>query len=190
MAQADELQDADKLMDEQNYAGAAELYQHLADANDIRALNRLAVMYWRGGTVDRDVDKALEYAIRIDQQSSNAHTQGFISMLYMSKSPSDDVASYIWLKKATQTENVPGLFYRLAKYYEGGVGIPVNYERAYIWYRMSTLSPEANMDKYNRQKIMVQIKLSEIESTLSDDKVRSASKLAERCFNHRLEECY
>lgn len=189
-AQADDLQDADKLMDEQNYTAAAAIYHRMADADDIRALNMLAIMYWRGAGVERSVDKALEYAIRVDQQASTAHSQGFISMLYMSKTPSDDAASYAWLKKATSTEVVPGLFFRLARYYESGTGVTENQEHAYVWYLMSMMSAEADLDKYKNQKRMAQTKISELESVLSDEKVAAAAKLAESCFSSRSEGCY
>lgn len=189
-AQADDLQDADKLMEEQNFTAATAIYQRMADAGDIRALNMLAVIYWRGAGVERSIDKALEYAIRVDQQASTPHSQGFISMLYMSKTPSDDAASYTWLKKATSTEVVPGLFFRLARYYESGTGITANKERAYVWYLMSMMSAEADMDKYRKQKLMAQTKISEIESALSDERVKTASELAENCFKSRSEACY
>jgi TPR repeat protein len=162
----------------------------MAEANDMRAINMLAIMYSRGAGVDRDIDKALEYAFRVDKDASTAHTQGFISMLYMMKTPSDASASYAWLKKATSTQVVPGLFFRLARYYEGGVGVAANQERAYVWYLMSMMSAEADMDKYKNQKLMAQTKVSELESALSDEKAEAAAKLAESCFSSRSEACY
>lgn len=189
-AQADDWQTASNLMDAGSYTAAAEIFKRMAEANDMRAVNILAIMYSRGTGVDRDIDKALEYAIRVDAAGSNARTQGYVSVLYMAKTPSDAAASYAWLKKATSTEVVPGLFFRLAKYYEGGVGVPVNQERAHVWYLMSRMSPEANMDKYNRQKLMVQIKVSELESDLSEEQIEADTKQAETCFSIRSEACY
>lgn len=189
-ARADEWQSAVEQLDAQNYTAAAEILKHMAEVNDFRAINILAVMYSRGAGVEKDIDKALEYAFRVDEHESNAHTQGFISMLYMMKLPADADASYAWLKKATYNETTPGLFVKLGRYYEGGIGITENLETAYIWYVMALMSKEMDLEKYINQKLFTLGKVSELENKLPEEKIKSAAKLAESCFSKRSEACY
>jgi TPR repeat protein len=189
-AHADEWQSGVELLDAHNYTAAIEIFKHMAEVNDSRAINMLAVMYSRGAGVEMDIDKALEYAFRVDELKSNAHTQGFISMLYMMKLPADADASYAWLKKATFNESIPGLFIKLARYYEGGIGVAMSQEKAYVWYVMALMPKEIEMGKYINQKSFTQAKITEFENKLSEEEIKSATKLAESCFSKRSEACY
>ena len=190
MAHADDWQSAQDLMDANEFAAAAEIYKRMDETNDLRATNILAIMYSRGTGVERDIDKALEYALKIDKAESTAHTQGFISLLYMMHTPADAPASYAWLKKATSTQVIPGLFFRLARYYESGVGTSADPERAYVWYLMSMKPEEVHEDRYRSQKRITQMKLGELRSALSKEKAKAASSLAETCYGSRSEACY
>lgn len=67
MARADDLADADKLLDAKNYAAALPIYAKLAAAGNPKAQFQLGELYWYGEGVPADTAKGDEWFRKADQ---------------------------------------------------------------------------------------------------------------------------
>ncbi|QIM62664.1 hypothetical protein A1D29_04805 [Pasteurellaceae bacterium Orientalotternb1] len=119
-----------------NYSEAAQIYQILADRNNIYAQNKLGNMYQKGQGVYKDTPKAI-FWFKKSAESGFADSQYQIGNIYYygeNVSKNYKEAAY-WYEKAAIKGDVRAQTALGIMYSYGGEGIDQNYTTAAYWYQ-------------------------------------------------------
>lgn len=98
-------------------------FSEAAEGGSIKAINNLAVMYYRGSYVKRDVPQAIKLFETTAIQGKDQDAMLMLGDIYYNQK--DFEKSFEWVQKAADAGNLDGKF-RLARMYEEGVGTLAN----------------------------------------------------------------
>ena len=105
-----------------------------AQAGDPQAQFQLAQLYLQGNGVEKDKQKALEWALK-SGEAGHVPAQillsaGFLKGMF---GETDNPRAFEWASRAAEQEDPKGMAL-LASYYQGGFGVPKNQEKAFEWF--------------------------------------------------------
>lgn len=130
----------------------AKLYAQAADLGYAPAQNALGDCYYYGKGVEENIERAFEWY-------KNAAEQGLCeaqcNLAFLFKNYSEELA-FIWMKKAAN-KSYPKALYEMGNFYEYGIGINKNWNRAKKYYAKAeekgyALASEKTIKKYWRLK--------------------------------------
>ena len=108
-----------------------------ADAGDAEALNNLAVAYWNGDQVSRDVAES-ERLLRLSAEKGYARAQTTVGYNYENGIgvPKDYKLAMEWYRRAAD-QNFPMGLFNVGALYRAGFGVPKDEDEAIKWIRRS-----------------------------------------------------
>ncbi len=110
-------------------------FKYLSEAeekDELQAITDLAVMYWRGLGVTENQDKAKTLAQRsVELSNRDPFCLFLLGVIYEEK---DNTKAFTYVKESAENGE-PSAQYRLAVYYQQGVGVKANENLAYKWYK-------------------------------------------------------
>jgi len=104
-----------------------------AEAGDADAMQKLAMAYFQGDGVEKNVGQGLTWQIKAAEHG-NAEAQSQCAELCRNVDEPDFKASFDWEKKAAE-QGYPLSQYNLGHHYDKGMGTPQNKEQAYRWFK-------------------------------------------------------
>jgi len=104
-----------------------------SEAGDANAMQKLALAYFQGDGVEKDIEQGLTWQINAAEHG-NAEAQSQCAELCRNVEEPDFKAAFDWEKKAAE-QGYPLSQYNLGHHYDKGMGTSQDKEQAYHWFK-------------------------------------------------------
>jgi TPR repeat protein len=130
----DQINEGIRLYKAKDFAGAAKLFQQLADQGHPRGQYLLAYQYERGEGVRQSRDEAVRWYCKSAEQDY-AEAQNYLGMMYENGIlVKEDWAEAVrWIRKSAEQGNMEGQFL-LGRVHQFGMAVPQNRQEAIRWF--------------------------------------------------------